>query len=197
MIGSDGGTGPSLTMILAADLNGVIGVDGGLPWHLPGDLARFKAHTMGKPMIMGRKTFASFKRPLPGRIHIVVTSRPADLAPHSQVRVAVDVEEAQVLALGAAAEANVDEVMVIGGARLYEAFLSLVDTILLSIVHGRHRGDTHCPPLGSDWRIAAATDFNDDAVPVTEYRLRRDGEGPLFQWPSLNGSTGVAPAHRT
>ena len=179
-------------MILAADLNGVIGVDGGLPWHLPGDLARFKAHTMGKPMIMGRKTFDSFRRPLPGRVHIVVTSRPLELAPHPQVRAAVDIEGARQVASMAASDAGVDEVMVIGGARIYEAFLPLVDTILLTVVHGVHAGDTHCPPLGEGWRTVSAREFDDDQVPVTEFRLQRSGPGSLFQWPTVGMLTSSA-----
>lgn len=135
-----------LFLIYARADNGVIGKDGSLPWHLPADLKRFKALTMGKPMIMGRKTFDSFPSPLPGRRHIVLTrdkgwqAHGAEVA-HSQA-------EALALVEGETAA-------VIGGAEIYAQFLPLADWIELTEVRGNFDGDTVMPPLGPEWHEVA------------------------------------------
>ncbi|HEY5150661.1 MAG TPA: dihydrofolate reductase, partial [Mycobacterium sp.] len=113
----------SVTLVAAVARNGVIGADGGLPWHLPDDLRRFKALTMGHTMIMGRRTFESIGRALPGRVSIVVTRDAGWTAPG--VTVAHSVEEALALAgPDAAADA---EVMVVGGGEIYRQTLELAD----------------------------------------------------------------------
>ena len=126
--------------------NGVIGRDGGLPWRLPADLKRFKALTMGKPMVMGRRTFESFPAPLPGRRHIVLTRDPAWSAEGAE-RVG-SVAGALVLA------GDVPEVAVIGGAEVFALFLPLADRVELTEVHASPEGDTAMPPF-EGWREAA------------------------------------------
>ena len=136
---------PEIVFYVARADNGVIGRNGGLPWRLPEDLKRFKAMTMGKPMVMGRKTFESFPKPLPGRRHIVLTrgSWQADGA-----EVAHSVEEAIAIA------GEVDEIAVIGGAEVFALFLPLADRVELTEVHRNVEGDTKMPPLGEGWRVA-------------------------------------------
>lgn len=135
-----------LFLIYARADNGVIGKDGDLPWHLPADLKRFKALTMGKPMIMGRKTFDSFPSPLPGRRHIVLT-RDTGWQAHG-AEVAHSLAEALALVEGETAA-------VIGGAEIYAQFLPLADWIELTEVRGSFDGDTVMPPLGPEWHEVA------------------------------------------
>jgi len=130
-------------LIYARAANGTIGADGRLPWHLPADLKRFKAMTMGSPLIMGRKTFDSFPSPLPGRRHIVLTRDPAWHAQGAEV--AHSVKEALALA-------GEGEVAVIGGAEINALFLPLAARIELTEVHAAYAGDTHMPPPGGNWR---------------------------------------------
>lgn len=137
-----------ISFILARADNGVIGVDGKLPWHLPADLKRFKALTMGKPMIMGRKTFESFPGPLPGRRHIVLTRDAGWAAGGAEVAHSVD--EALALAGGQA--------MVIGGAEVFALFLSHADAIELTEVHATPAGDASVPAF-TGWRESARQDM--------------------------------------
>lgn len=138
---------PEITLILARAANGVIGADGKMPWHLPADLRRFKQLTMGRPMIMGRKTFDSLPAILEGRRHIVLT-RDADW--HDEgAEVAHSVEDALRLA-------NAPQVMVIGGAEIYALFLPLADRIELTEVALEPAGDARIAyPDAADWREAA------------------------------------------
>jgi dihydrofolate reductase len=133
-------------LIYARAANGTIGRDGALPWRLPADLKRFKALTMGRPMIMGRKTFDSFPAPLPGRRHIVLTRDAAWSAPGAEVAHSVG----QALAL-----AGEGEVAVIGGAEIYALFLDRADRIELTEVHADYPGDTHMPEPARDWHETA------------------------------------------
>jgi len=133
-----GAGGPLVSMLVAAAENDVIGRDAALPWHLPEDLRRFKALTMGKPMLMGRKTFDSIGRPLPGRRSLVLT-RSTDWA-HQGVTVVHSMPEA----LAAAADA--EELVVIGGAQVYTLAMPYVQRIYLTRVHAQVSGDTHLPP---------------------------------------------------
>lgn len=131
----------TLSLHLARAANGVIGRDGALPWHLPADLKRFKAQTMGRPMIMGRKTFESFPAPLPGRRHIVLTRDRAWQAAGAEV--AHSPEEALALAGGDAA--------VIGGADVFALFADRAERVELTEVHSTPEGDTIVPPF-TGWR---------------------------------------------
>lgn len=134
-------------LIYARAANGVIGRDGALPWRLPADLKRFKALTMGKPMVMGRKTFESFPSPLPGRRHIVLTRDTGWSAGGAEV--AHSVEEA--LALANAGDDS-GEVAVIGGAEINALFLPLASRIELTEIAGAYDGDTLMPEPGPEWR---------------------------------------------
>lgn len=148
-----------ITLVLARADNGVIGVDGALPWHLPADLRRFKALTLGKPMVMGRKTFESFPAPLPGRRHIVLTRDPDWAAPGAEV--AHDVAGALTLARGGDADADV---AVIGGAEIFALFLDMADRIELTEVHASPAGDAIVPPFGPEWHAVAREDHVADGA---------------------------------
>ncbi|GAA0442177.1 dihydrofolate reductase [Sphingomonas molluscorum] len=127
----------------------MIGRDGQLPWHLPADLKRFKAGTMGKPMVMGRKTFESFPSPLPGRRHIVLTRDRSWNAPGAEV--VHDPEAGMALA-------GDGEVAVIGGAEVFALFLPHADRIELTEVHAAPDGDAVVPAF-EGWREVAREDF--------------------------------------
>ena len=144
----------TITFHLARAANGVIRRDGTLPWHLPADLKRFKAQTMGKPMVMGRKTFQSFPSPLPGRRHIVLTRDRGWDAEGAEV--AHTPEEALALA-------GDGDVAVIGGAEVFAMFLGRADAIELTEVHGDIEGDATVPPFGLEWRETAREDFPSEA----------------------------------
>jgi dihydrofolate reductase len=139
-----------VSMIVAASANNVIGAGGGLPWHLSEDLRRFKEITMGKPMIMGRATFESIGKALPGRRSIVMT-RQADYAAEG-----VEIVNTPEAALDLAGDA--DEVMIIGGGTVYEKFLPMTDRIYLTRVHAEVDGDTFFPEIDeNEWRIVSST----------------------------------------
>ena len=141
-----------ITIVLARAINGVIGRDNKLPWHIPGDLKRFKALTMGSAMIMGRKTFESLPGVLPGRRHIVMT-RDADWK--------VDGVEVAHDANGALALAGDEPVSVIGGAAIFALFEPLADRIELTEVLAEIEGDVTMPDLRSSerWSEVASEDF--------------------------------------
>ncbi|MCA9321996.1 MAG: dihydrofolate reductase [Planctomycetes bacterium] len=126
-----------VTLVIAADEDGVIGKDGQLPWRLPADLAHFKRVTMGHPIVMGRKTWESIGRALPGRFNIVISRKPGFEALGAQV---VSSLEAALWAAG-----DTDELMVIGGAEIYRLFHDRSDRIHLTRVHAHIDGDTHLP----------------------------------------------------
>jgi dihydrofolate reductase len=132
-----------LFLIYARAANGTIGRDNRLPWHIPADLKRFKALTMGKAMIMGRKTFESFGKPLPGRRHVVLT-RDRTWRPEG-AEVAHSVEEALALA-------GNGQVAVVGGAEIYRLFQPFARHIELTEVHADYEGDTHMDAPGPEWR---------------------------------------------
>lgn len=137
--------GVPVALIVARADNGVIGREGGLPWHLSGDLKFFKAQTLGKPVVMGRKTWQSIGRPLPGRPNIVVTRDAAFRPAGAEVfpDIAAALARAQVLA----AESGAPEVMVIGGGQIYAETLAQAERIYLTEVHARPEGDTTLPDL--------------------------------------------------
>lgn len=158
----------TIAMIVAMAENRVIGRDNQLPWHLPNDLKHFKATTMGKPVVMGRKTFESIGKPLPGRSNIIVTSNAGFIA--AGVKVAHSIEEAVELARGIAVVDGVDEIMVIGGAQLYEAILPKTDRIYLTQVHGDVVGDAFFPALiDSQWRETGRQEFKAVEQNVFDY----------------------------
>jgi len=147
-----------ISLIVAASNNNVIGISGELPWHLPEDLKRFKAATMGKPMIMGSATFASIGRALPGRQSIVMSRQVGFEAEGCDVASSVDA------AIACAGDA--EELMVIGGGKIYKLFLPKADQILLTRVDVHIDGDTFFPELDpNEWSTIASEMF-----PVTVER---------------------------
>lgn len=147
-----------VVLVLAMSDNGVIGDRGGLPWRILDDMKRFKRLTLGKPIIMGRKTWDSFpKKPLPGRTNIVVTR---DTSWRAEGAVAVHSFDA---ALTKARNKNPSEIAVIGGAEIYKAALPLADRVELTEVHITVDGDTRLPLFDkSTWRETAREDHTTD-----------------------------------
>ena len=143
-----------IVLIAAVAENGVIGASGASPWRLKSDMARFKALTMGKPVVMGRKTYDSIGRPLDGRDTIVVTRADDFSAPG--VHVAHSIEEAMALGRALAAKRGVDEVAVIGGEEVFRLALPLANRIYLTLVHGQPLGDIRFEfPDANTWRETA------------------------------------------
>jgi dihydrofolate reductase len=141
-------------LIVAVADNGVIGHNGAMPWRLKSDLRRFKALTLGKPVVMGRNTFASIGRPLPGRTNIVVTRDRSLKLPGAIVTTSFD--EARRIARGDALRRFATEIAVIGGAEIYQKFLGEADRVELTEVHAKPEGDTHFAPLdAAEWEETA------------------------------------------
>jgi len=138
-----------IALIWAMAEDGIIGVDNGLPWKLPADMQWFRRHTLGKPIVMGRRTFESFgSRPLPQRLNIVISRDPQYRAEGATV--VGDIDQALVVA------GEVEEVMVIGGASLYAQTLPLADRLYVTRVHSKVTGDTRFPAVDwSRWREVA------------------------------------------
>ena len=152
-----------ITLHLARADNGVIGRDGKLPWHLPADLKRFKAQTMGKPMIMGRKTFESFPIPLPGRRHIVLTRDGVWSAAGAEVAHSVD---------AALALAGEGDVAVIGGAEVFALLIDRADAVEVTEVHLSPVGDASVPAF-EGWHETAREDH------------AADGDRPAYSFVTL------------
>lgn len=147
-----------LAMIVAAAENGCIGINNNLPWYLPEDLKYFKRVTMGKPIIMGRKTWESIGRPLPGRTNIVITQQPDYQA--EGVRVVHSLEQALTIADGIAVTEGVEEVMVIGGAGIYELCLPQADRLYYTRVQATVAGDAFFPELDwQQWQLTGQEDY--------------------------------------
>ncbi len=154
-----------LAIIVAAARNGVIGRDNQLPWHLPQDLKYFKSVTFGKPIIMGRKTYESIGRPLPGRTSIVITRDPHWSAAEG-VRVVGSIEQAVKEAgnvLAAAAE-SIDEAVIIGGAEIYRATLDAVEKVYLTRIGCDFDGDAFFPEMPEgQWELDSVTEGESSA----------------------------------
>ncbi|MDX5361342.1 MAG: dihydrofolate reductase [Alphaproteobacteria bacterium] len=143
---------PVVTLVVAVAENGVIGAEGGLPWHLPEDLKHFRAMTMGKPMVMGRRTFESIGKPLPGRTSLVVSATRTDWP--EGVECFATLEDALDRARDIALRDGAAEIAVIGGGALYRAALPLAGRIHLTRVGLSPDGDTHFPPLDpAEWTV--------------------------------------------
>jgi len=136
----------TISIIVAASRNNVIGAGGDLPWRLSDDLKRFKATTMGKPIVMGRKTWDSIGRRLPGRQNVVITRQAGFAADGCDI--VASQEEAIAVTAGA------EEVMVIGGSQVYELFLPVAERLYLTRVHAEVEGDAFFPAIdASEWRL--------------------------------------------
>lgn len=151
-------------LVAAVSANGVIGADGTMPWHIPADLKHFKSLTLGKPMVMGRKTFDSLPGLLPGRRHIVLTRDRQWQAEGAEVAHSLD---------AALALANAPQVAVIGGAEIYALALPAAKRLELTEVRAEIPGDTHMPRLGEGWRET----FREEHGP--------QGDRPGFAWVTL------------
>ena len=140
-----------VVIIAAIAANGIIGAAGKIPWHISADLKRFKRLTLGHPVVMGRKTYDSLGKPLPGRRNIVLTRGPA--IPGVECFASLD---------AALATCQAETVFIIGGAELYRQALPLADTLLLTHVHRQVAGDTRFPDFDRNrWREAAREDYPD------------------------------------
>ncbi len=145
--------GIAIILVVAVAENGVIGRDNNLPWRIKSDLKFFRSVTMGKPVVMGRKTYASIGKPLPGRTNIVIT-RQADFAAPG-VLVAPGLDQALAAARGDALRRGADAIAVIGGTDVFLQTLPLADRIILTLVHAKPAGDTYFPAIDpAVWREA-------------------------------------------
>ena len=134
-----------IVLIVAVAENGVIGGDNAIPWRLKSDQQRFKAMTLNKPVVMGRKTFESLRRPLPGRTNIVVTRDPNYRAAGAVVTTSF--ENARAVAHGDALRRFATEIAVIGGAEVYAQWMAMASRLEITEVHARPEGDTHFAPV--------------------------------------------------
>ena len=166
-----------VVLIVAVADNGVIGSHGAIPWRLKSDMQRFKALTTGKPVVMGRKTFASIGRPLPGRTNIVVTRDAGFRGPGAVVTTSF--AGAHAVATGDALRRLVTEIAVIGGAEIYAQWMDLADRLEITEVHTRPEGDTYFAAIDpADWEEvaragnSASSDDSADFSYVT-YRRRK------------------------
>jgi dihydrofolate reductase len=166
--------GPIVALVAAVAENGVIGNQGRMPWRIPSELRHFRRTTMGKPLIMGRKTFAAFPKPLDGRDNIVLTHN-RDYAPKGAIAVE-SIEQALKIATDCAVARAAEEIMVIGGAEVYSLMLPHAHRLYLTRVHAEPDGDVHFPSLDlSSWSEAessyhprADTDEHDYTITVLE-----------------------------
>ncbi|WP_018692978.1 type 3 dihydrofolate reductase [Algicola sagamiensis] len=152
-----------ISLIVAMDENRVIGLDNQMPWHLPADLKHFKSVTMGKPIVMGRKTFESIGRPLPGRENVVLT-RSQDYQPEG---VTVCHSKDELLSR----LQSYEEVMIIGGGNIYQQFLQEAETLYLTQIHASFNGDTFFPDYTAvgNWVVNAREDYERDEKNTHDY----------------------------
>lgn len=168
----------AVALIAAVANNGVIGDRDGIPWRLPGDFAHFKRMTMGKPLIMGRNTFESIGRPLPGRTNIVV-SRQEGYRPDGVV-VASSLEEALERAQEIAVADRANEVMVGGGAEIYRQAMPFADRMYLTQVELEPEGDTYFPPIDFEqWKPGGEVNVAPHPGDTAAFRVRVYRRNPL------------------
>ncbi len=154
-----------ISLIVAMSQDFLIGTEKGLPWHLPNDLKRFRKLTMGKPLILGRKTMEILGKPLPGRPHIVLTHR-KDYR-HEGCIIAHSIEDAILKARALLTELQQDEIMVIGGAEVFRAAMPFVERMYVTIVDGEFQGVTYLPEecrvfAGENWQIVSTEVVEED-----------------------------------
>lgn len=167
----------TVSLVAAVAGNGVIGAANDMPWRLPSDLKRFKAITMGKPVVMGRKTWESIGRPLPGRTNIVV-SRDKDFRP-AGAHAAASLEEALELARSKAGGDG--EICVIGGGQIYEQAMALADRLYITHVLAEPDGDIRFPPIDPrQWTVAEEAEVvqADGDSAATRFRVYRRADQP-------------------
>jgi dihydrofolate reductase len=166
-----------IVLIVAIADNGVIGAGGAIPWRLKTDLQRFKTMTLGRPVVMGRKTFVSLRRPLPGRTNIVLT-RDGDFRAAGAV-VTTTLADARAVATGDALRRFVTEIAVIGGAEIYAQWMALADRLEITEVHARPEGDTYFAAIDATlWEEVARVRNSagpDDSADFSFVTYRRRG----------------------
>jgi len=151
--GADARNGIEIILVVAVAENGVIGRDNTLPWRIKSDLKFFRSVTIDKPVVMGRKTFASIGKPLPGRTNIVITQQPDFAAPG--ILVAPGIDQALSAARGDALRRGADAIAVIGGTEIFAQTMPLASRVILTLVHAKPPGDTYFPPVDpAVWREA-------------------------------------------
>jgi dihydrofolate reductase len=164
-----------VVLIAAVADNGVIGAGGTIPWRLKTDQQRLKTMTLGKPVVMGRKTFVSLRRPLAGRTNIVVTRDAAFRAAGAVVTTSF--AEARAVACGDALRRSADEIVVIGGAEIYAQWMDIADRLEITEVHARPQGDTRLAAIElADWEEVARvrnSANSDDSVDFSYVTYRR------------------------
>jgi dihydrofolate reductase len=157
----------SISLVVAAATNNVIGKDGKLLWHLPNDLKFFKNTTWGMVVIMGRKTFEEVNKPLPGRVNIVITSNAAWQAEGTITATSLPD------ALEKAAAANCKEIFIIGGGEIYRQSMDMADTIYITRVHATLDGDTFFPEIDeAKWQLVSNEDFTADEKHAYPYSFQ-------------------------
>ena len=175
------GVGLEVVLLAAVADNGVIGSGGAIPWRLKSDQQRLKAMTLGKPVVMGRKTFVSLRRPLPGRTNIVIT-RDANFRAAGAV-VTTSFADAHAVAIGDALRRLATEIAVIGGAEIYAQWIGIADRLELTEVHARPAGDTYFAAIdAADWQEAARVRNPagpDDSVPFSYVTYIRRPASPM------------------
>lgn len=140
-----------ISLMVAHDPNHVMGLKNDLPWHIPEDLAYFKEKTMGKAMVMGRKTYESIGRPLPGRQSIILT-RNKDFTAEGTLVVHELTEAIE------RAEEYAEEVMIIGGAEIFSMTLDIADRLYITLIESEYEGDTFFPSYGPEWELVSKTE---------------------------------------
>jgi dihydrofolate reductase len=162
---------PKLSLIVAKSLNGVIGLNGNLPWRLSSDLKFFKSTTLGKPVLMGRVTWESLPFPLPGRPNLVLTNNKNYLAEGAEIFNSADKMIAKGYEL--AGQMNVDEVMLIGGAKLYASQMKYCDRLYVSEVNAIIEGDVYFPEIDTNtWKLASETEFSKDVKDDYSFKVQ-------------------------
>ena len=162
---------PKLSLIVAKSLNGVIGLNGNLPWRLSSDLKFFKSTTLGKPVLMGRVTWESLPFPLPGRPNLVLTNNKNYLAEGAEIFNSAD----EMIARGyeLAGQMNVDEVMLIGGAKLYASQMKYCDRLYVSEVNAKIEGDVYFPEIDTNiWKLVSETEFSKDVKDDYSFKVQ-------------------------
>jgi len=167
---------PAIALVVAMDRNRVIGADGGMPWHIPGDLRWFKRQTIDKPILMGRRTFESIGRALPKRRNMVLTRQPDSLRDQPG---AADIELVSDLDDAISRAANEPELMIIGGAQIYALALPRATRLIVTRIEHEYTGDTFFPEV--DWANWSLTD---------EQIVAADDETPTHRFMTWDRKTG-------
>ena len=160
-----------INLIVAMTEKGIIGKGNNLPWHLPGDLKHFKKTTMSNIILMGRKTFESIGKPLPGRKNFILTSNPGsiseDIQSQENVFIFTSFKEAE-----KAASSMTEEVFIIGGASVYRDTIKYADRLIISMVKENYQGDVYFPDYDkSEWELVSSEDFEEFILLIYERKF--------------------------